>query len=259
MEVQRSIFEIGHLFKGDSGKVLSASLTESFALGSYLEAWFHCLQLSKEYTQNCRTGFFPSENAYETYRLFGSIEDRTFLQWWEEWGFDKFRNGLTAVRVRQVVHHKVEGGYGFTVDVYPDTPLDLAGSDFSFVIDQTRKLSNSNGLLSSAPMAWAIYRSRISVESIRLHLDVLQAYENIIRNSPSTKLWCIGEQLHLNPKAMTHRGDTPKEQVEKHKAMGQTVSNFVQKGRVLVLNACNGLFPKFTRSATSTFRTLSKK
>ena len=259
MEVQKVISENGQLPEVEAGNKLSASLTETCAIGSYLESWFLCLKSSKEYTQNCRTGIFPTEKSYETYRLFGSVEFFSFNEWWQKWGFEHFRSGLTSVSVRQIVQHKSMDGYAITVDVFPSTSVELAGSEFALVVEQMRKLSNSNGLLSSAPMAWAIYRSRISAESIRLHLDVLHAYESIIRNSPSTKLWCIGEQLHLNPKAMTHRGDTPKEQVEKHKAMGQTVSNFVQKGRVLVLNACNGLFPKFTRSATSTFRTLSKK
>lgn len=259
MTVQARSLDDYLLFKVKKTNELSASLTENFAIDSYLEAWFLCLKLSKEYTQNCRTGFFSSDNAYETFRLFGRVEDLSFIEWWHECGFLKFQTGLTSVQVRQVVRHKIEGGYAFTIEVYPGTSWELAGLEFSFFVDQVRKLNIGSGLLSSAPMAWTIYKSRISVESIRLHLDVLEAYEKIIRNSPNTKLWCIGEQLHLNPKAMTHRGDTPKEQVEKHIVMGQTVSNFVQKARTLVHNACEGVFPKFTRSSASNFRTLAKK
>jgi len=259
MTVQNATSKYGQIFKAEVGKELSASITENFAIGSYLEAWFYCLKLSKEYTQNSRTGFFPSEKAYETYCLFGRVEDLTFIQWWNELGHENFHRGLTSLQIKKVVQHRFNNGYEITLGIYPGTLTNLAGSEFTFIVDQLRKLNNGSGLLSNAPMAWAIYNSRISAESIRLHLDVLEAHENIIRNSPGTKLWCIGEQLHLNPKAMTHRGDTPKEQVEKHIVMGQTVSNFVQKARSLVRNACDGIFPKFTRTSTSTFRTLSKK
>lgn len=235
----------GQLVKAITGKTLSASHTESCAIGSYLEAWFHCLKLSKEYTQNSRTGFFPSDKAYQTFRLFGRVEDCTFIEWWHEWGFEKFCGGLTSIRIRLVVSHQTEMGYGFTLDVYPETSLNLASCEFEFWIDQVRKLNKSGGLLSDAPMAWTIYKSRISFESIRLHLEVLNAYEQIIRGDPSTKLWRIGEQLHLNPKAMTRKSDSPKEQVEKHIVMGQTVSSFVKKGQGLVRNACDGMFPRF--------------
>jgi hypothetical protein len=36
----------------------------------------------------------------------------------------------------------------------------------------------------------------------------------------STKLWRIGEQMRLNPKATTRFGDTPNEQTAKHIVMG---------------------------------------
>lgn len=238
--------EDGQLVKAITGKTLSASNTESCAIGSYLEAWFHCLKLSKEYVQNSRTGLFPSDKAYQTFSLFGCVEDCTFIEWWHEWGFEKFRVGLTSIRVRLVVSHQTKMGYGFTLDVYPETTLNLASYEFGFWIDQIRRLNECGGLLSNAPMTWNIYKSRISFESIRLHLEVLNAYEQIIRGNPSTKLWRIGEQLHLNPKAMTRKRDSPKEQVEKHIVMGQTVSNFVKKGQGLVRNACYGIFPRFT-------------
>lgn len=234
------------LIKAIAEHRLSASITESFASGSYLESWFSCLKISKEYTQNSRTGFFTSEKSYQTYRLFGNVEDYSFSEWWQQWGFEKFHIGLTSIRLRLVVNHKTDIGHGFTIDVYPETSLHRASNEFEFWLDQVRKLNECDGLLSDAPMAWSIYKSRISYESIRLHLQVLDAYEHIIRNDPTTKLWRLGEQLHLNPKAMTRKSDSPKEQVEKHIIMGQTVSSFIKKGRVLVRNACEGKFPRFS-------------
>jgi hypothetical protein len=40
-------------------------------------------------------------------------------------------------------------------------------------------------------------------------------------------------------------GDFPIDIADKHKAMGQTVSNYLRKGRGLVDNACRGVFPKY--------------
>ena len=73
----------------------------------------------------------------------------------------------------------------------------------------------------------------------------MEIHEKIIRNAPQTKLWQIGEQLRLNPQAMPKLGDFPIDTADKHKAMSQTVSSYLRKGRVLVANASNGMFPKY--------------
>ena len=73
----------------------------------------------------------------------------------------------------------------------------------------------------------------------------MEIHEQIIRNAPQTKLWQIGEQLRLNPQAMPKFGDFPIDTADKHKAMGQTVSSYLRKGRGLVANATNGIFPKY--------------
>jgi hypothetical protein len=73
----------------------------------------------------------------------------------------------------------------------------------------------------------------------------MEIHEQIIRNAPETKLWKIGEQLRLNPQAMPKFGDFPIDTADKQKAMGQTVSSYLRKGRGLVDNASNGIFPKY--------------
>ena len=45
----------------------------------------------------------------------------------------------------------------------------------------------------------------------------------------------------LNPKAKPKHDDFPTDIAVKHKAMGQTVSNYLRKGNRLVKNACNGI------------------
>jgi hypothetical protein len=105
-------------------------------------------------------------------------------------------------------------------------------------------LNAREGLLSEAPLSWPIFRSRISYNAISLLLSIMEIHDQIIRNGPRTKLWQIGEQLRLNPKAVPKCGDYPSEISDKNKAMGQTVSNYLIKGRRLVANASNGDFPK---------------
>ena len=73
----------------------------------------------------------------------------------------------------------------------------------------------------------------------------MEIHDQIISIEPRTKLWQIGEQLGLNPQAMPKFGDFPIDVADKHKAMGQTVSSYLKKGRNLVDNAANGQFPKF--------------
>ena len=101
------------------------------------------------------------------------------------------------------------------------------------------------GLLSEAPLSWPIFSSRISYDAISQLLSIMEIHDQIIRNAPKTKLWQIGEQLRLNPKAMPKFGDFPIDIADKHKAMGQTVSSYLKKGQSLVNNASNGIFPKY--------------
>jgi hypothetical protein len=95
------------------------------------------------------------------------------------------------------------------------------------------------------PLSWPIFRSRITYEVISQLLNIMETHDQIIRNAPETKLWEIGEQLRLNPQAMPKHGDFPTAIADKHKAMGQTVSCYLRKGRGLVDNACKGVFPKY--------------
>ena len=233
------------LIQAIAARGVCAPMTEPFIRGGYLEVWFRCLQLSKQYTQNCRTGNFLSDGAFDTYQLFGSVEDFSMKQWWHERGCQNFGQSMTTLRVRHVVAHKKRASYGINVDAYPETSAELASQEFSFWLEQIRMLNGQGCLLSNAPLAWSIYKGRISPEAIKFHLDVLEAKETIIRNSPETRLWRIGEQMRLNPKAMTKSRDSKQERVDKHVAMGKTVSAIVRKSQALVNNACEGIFPKF--------------
>jgi hypothetical protein len=224
---------------------LRAESTESFVHGSHLDIWWRCLRCSKVFTQSCRTGLFTTQGAFKTYRLFGAVEDLTLKEWWFTKGHETFGESITTLQVTLYVKRKNSDALEITVDAMQQVSSQLAGKEFGFWLDQICLLNSRQGLLSDAPLSWPIYRSRIALEAMSQLLSIMEIHEHIIRNAPQTCLWQIGEQLKLNSKAMTKGDDYPSVIADKHKAMGQTVSSYLKKGRCLVDNAANGLFPKY--------------
>lgn len=224
---------------------MSATVSEPFIYGGYLEVWFRCLKLSKQYIHNCRTGLFGSQGAANTFKLFGSLEHCTLREWWHERGCENFGRSVAALKVRLIVAQRRKDSCRITLETDDAVPEELVAEEVGFLVQQSRLLQGQSGMLSSAPRSWSIYQSRIKPDAIKLHLDVLEAHDTIMHNTPGTKLWRIGEQLRLNPKAMTKFSDSPKEQTAKHIAMGHTVSDLVRKGQGLVANACEGVFPRY--------------
>jgi hypothetical protein len=224
---------------------LRSEITEPFIYGTYLELWWRCLKSSKEFTQSSRTGIFTSKGAYTTFCMFGSVEHMTFQNWWMSKGHEYFSESITTLQVTLFVKRKNIDAYQITVDAFQDVSSQLAGKEFGFWLDQICLLNAKEGLLSEAPLSWPIFRNRISYNAISQLLSIVETHEQIIRNAPETKLWQIGEQLRLNPKAMPKFGDFPIDVADKHKAMGQTVSNYLRKGSCLVKNSSIGIFPSF--------------
>jgi hypothetical protein len=177
--------------------------------------------------------------------MFGSVEDMTFQDWWMTKGHEFFSESITTLQVTLFVKRKSGDAFEITVDAFQDVSSQLAGKEFGFWLDQICLLNAREGLLSEAPLSWPFFRSRISFDAIAQLLSIMEVHDQIIRNAPETKLWQIGEQLKLNPKAMPKFGDFPIDLADKHKAMGQTVSSYLRKGRKLVDNACKGVFPKY--------------
>ena len=243
--IQSSVTSMLPLVPQLSTGSMTAIASEQYIYGGYLEGWFRSLKLSKQYIQNCRTGLFGSQGAANTFKLFGSIENFTMRDWWLERGCENFGRSLSALKLRLVSSQRKEGGCRITVDAADQVPDELAAEEFKLLIQQIRSLKDSKAMLSSVPRAWSIYRSRITPAAIKLHLDVLEAYNNVMHSAPGTKLWRIGEQMRLNPKATTISSDAPNEKTVKHIIMGQTVSLLVRKGKGLVANACEGIFPRY--------------
>jgi hypothetical protein len=177
--------------------------------------------------------------------MFGAVEDMTFQDWWMAKGHEYFSQSITTLQVTLFVKRKHIDAFEITVDAFQDVSNQLAGKEFGFWLNQICLLNARAGLLSQAPLSWPIFSSRISYDAISQLLSIMEIHEQIIRNAPKTKLWQIGEQLRLNPQAMPRLGDFPVDTADKHKVMGQTVSSYLRKGRGLVANASNGMFPKY--------------
>jgi len=157
---------------------------------------------------------------------------------------NQFSPDFISLKYKFISKSKQDNCIGISLDVKKDISLELVANDFVSLVGQFRRIYDCGGYLSCAPMAWMIYKNRISSKSIIEYLKIYKACENYRRNSSTIKLWKIGEQFKLNPRAMVKSSDSPAEIVEKHIVMGQTVSAACRKGKLLALNASNGIFPK---------------
>ena len=177
--------------------------------------------------------------------MFGDLENLSFQDWWIAKGHKFFSDSITTLQVTLYVKRKNSEAFEITVDALQDVSSQLAGKEFGFWLDQINLLNKRDGLLSEVPLSWPIFRSRITYDVISQLLDIMETHDQIIRNAPNTYLWQIGEQLRLNPQAMPKSGDFKIDIADKHKAMGQMVSSYLKKGKGLVDNAYNGIFPKY--------------
>ena len=109
---------------------LRSEFTEPFIHGTYLEAWWRCLKLSKEFTQSCRTGIFTSKAAYETFRIFGPLEDLNFKDWWITKGHEYFSGSITTLQVTLFVKKKEADLFSVSVNAFQDVSSQLAGQEF---------------------------------------------------------------------------------------------------------------------------------
>ena len=175
--------------------------------------------------------------------MFGSVEGASVKDWWTDRGYETFGPAITSLRVTLVVRHRAKDALEITVNASTRSSVESTGDEFKFWFAQIQKLTGKACLLSNAPLAWSIYKSRITCDAINAYLDVFEAYQVARRNSKRSQLWKIGQQMRLNPKAMPKKGDSHKEVSDKHAAMGRTVSWLAKKGRYLVANAAKGKFP----------------
>ena len=241
----KSCYGIQKLIPHISAGCLKAERTVVMLQGTYLELWWRCLKNSKEYVQSCRTGIFTTGAAFKTYNLFGNIENLTIADWWVNKGHSVFSESITTLQVKLFVNKSHEKAYEITVNAGQETSKDLCGREFAFWLEQIALLNSRHGLLSDAPLSWPIYSNRISYHAICNLLYLAEIHEQMVRNAPNIRLWQLGEQLRLNPRATSKFSDYPSDVSDKHKVMGQTVSNYLRKAHCLIENSGRGIFPSF--------------
>ncbi len=209
---------------------------------SYLGAWFETLKHSAHYTQMSRTGIFPTQAAYETHELFGSVEDQTFEQWWQRQGRKMFGNGEIPLTPDCLLQYQAEQD-SFNVAFRFSSKAYTAGGRLSDAMQLAR--CTCIRVLSYRPVIWPFFRSRVSAAAVFRSLDVLRAC-NAAGKHGQMKLYEIGERLNLNHAVSTRPGDRGLERTDKHVAMGKLVSTERRRGQALTVNAARGLFPIFT-------------
>lgn len=233
------------LFSDSEPQVISgiSAGRKAFSLAqSYLGAWFETLKQSAHYTHFSRTGLFQTEASYRTYQLFGPLEGLSFEQWWVEKGHRSFGCGEFPLTPDCLVQYQAEQ------DVFKLTfcyPSELYASN-SRLLDALQLVRNACGrMLSSQPVVWPFFRSRISPAAVFRSLDVVGACTAAGRQS-KVKLYEIGERLKLSWAVTAQPGDRGLLLADKHAAMGKLVSAERRRGLALTLNAARGIFPSYS-------------
>ena len=209
---------------------------------SYLGAWFHTLKQSAHYTQMARTGMFHSQAGYETYLLFGAIEDLGFEQWWVLRGRSSFGSGEFPLNPGCLVQYQAEQD-AFRLS-FCDSAQAYAAS--SRLLDALALARNAcTRVLSLKPVIWPFFQSRVSPAAVFRSLDVVEACSAVGRRG-QLKLYEIGERLNLSRAATGLSGDGGLVLADKHAAMGKLVSAERRRGLALTLNAARGIFPSYS-------------
>lgn len=209
---------------------------------SYLGAWFYTLKQSAHYTQMARTGMFHSQAGYETYLLFGTIEDLCFEQWWVLRGCASFGKGEFALNPGCLVQYQAEQdalkvSFCFTTQAY------AAGSRLMDALALARCACTK--VLSFRPVTWPFFTSRVSAAAVFRSLDVVHACSAVGRRG-QIKLYEIGERLKLSSAVIGQPGDRGLVLADKHAAMSKLVSAERRRGLALTSNAARGVFPSYS-------------
>jgi hypothetical protein len=209
---------------------------------SYLGAWFQTLKQSAHYTQMARTGMFPSQAGYETYLLFGAIEDLSFEQWWVLRGRSSFGSGEFPLNPGCLVQYKAEQD-AFRVSFCFTTQAYAAGSRLMDALALARCACTK--VLSFRPVTWPFFTSRVSAAAVFRSLDVVHACSAVGRCG-QIKLYEIGERLKLSSAVIGQPGDRGLVLADKHAAMSKLVSAERRRGLALTSNAARGVFPSYS-------------
>ncbi len=137
---------------------------------SYLGAWFETLKQSAHYTQMSRTGLFQTEASYQTYLLFGTVEDLAFEQWWTVRGRQTFGHGEFPLTPDCLVQYQAEQD-AFKLTFCYSAQTYAASFRLFDALEIARCACGK--MLSLRPVIWPFFKSRVSPAAVFRSLDVV--------------------------------------------------------------------------------------
>jgi hypothetical protein len=208
------------------------------------ETWFNALQLSPYYQSICETKEFPSEEAKQTFHVFGDLRNTSFDAWWIEVGYGIFAEKKPFNKV-SIINQTDSFGEDVKV-LHLEIPLNVSPKTLRAQFDNLLELHHPHYKdfdrwhASTAPVR--MESRKLTSASLNICLDV---YRSFIEKSKQgdVQLYDIGEEIKINPKYAVKHGDRPVEIAEKHIKMSSAVSEYLEKAKNLVAHATEGRFP----------------
>lgn len=214
------------------------------ARGSLYQAWFDALQLSPFYADGIDNGLWRSDEARDTYQVFGDLRELTFDHWWVERGYKVFAEQHDF---RRVVVSKEPGQYGSEgPSISLEIPLNVSPATLKRQFDSLLREHHPHYRDFDR---WQASTARVRFENRKLTSVSINLYLKVYRywlESQATggvQLYEIGEALNLDPKHKVLRSDYPREASAKHLKMSLLVTEYLEKSKNLVAHATEGRFP----------------
>jgi hypothetical protein len=215
------------------------------AKGTLYQAWFDALVLSPYYANAIDTNLWPSQEARDTFAIFGDLRRIDFDQWWVERGYELFAEKQAFRKIA------VNAAQDASKDALPtlslEVPLNVSPATLKRQFDQLLRVHHPHyknfdrWQASSAPVRFE--NRKLTSVSINLYLQVYRSWRAKIVEEREIHLFEIGEELNLDPKLKVSRTDYPREASAKHLKMSLIVTEYLEKAKNLVAHATEGRFP----------------
>lgn len=211
----------------------TAQSTLALASVSYLVPWFECLKLSKTTGLEFINALAPELCIDQL----GVLADDTFDAWWLGEGFRRMGAGITSVKL---IHPSKQNNWqaGFTTQMR--LPPEVNQREVLFLMNELR--SYEPGRLSSSPLLWHGWKTRLTAPMLSLYLKVFR----LVLEQPTAiadRVFRVGEQLNLAPKLKLRSRDTDGERKKKREGITHEASRYFINGKALMINAVLGDFP----------------
>lgn len=211
----------------------TAQSTLAQASVSYLVPWFECFKLSKTIGLEF-INVFAGELCIDQ---LGVGAEETFDAWWLREGFRRVGAGLTSVKlIHPSKQNNWQAGFMTQMRLSPE----VNQREVLFLMNELR--SYKPGRLSSSPLLWFGWKSRLTAPMLSLYLNVFR----LVMEQPKSvtdRVFRVGEQLNLVPKLKLRSRDTDGERKTKREGITHEASRYFINGKALMINAVLGDFP----------------